>query len=174
MSRPRRPIVSERAAVNRPAKMHADVQETLRSHDTSHHQSENRTWLSQQNAKRLFTIPSMRRVFAILGSVIFLLFAPGIVAGYVPWRICQWREGAPLLGYSAFRFIGLLLIAVALPILFDSLRASHSKDSAHQLRSFRRALGCRWVISICAKPNVYRRRLANPWSGVFLREHRRY
>ena len=62
----------------------------------------------------------MRRLFAILGSAIFLVIAPGIVAGYVPWRICRWRVGVPLLGTSLFRLIGLLFIAVALPILLDS------------------------------------------------------
>jgi protein-S-isoprenylcysteine O-methyltransferase Ste14 len=33
----------------------------------------------------------MRRTFAILGSAVFLVLAPGIVAGYVPWWICRWR-----------------------------------------------------------------------------------
>lgn len=69
---------------------------------------------------RYFTIRSMRRAFAILGSAIFLVLAPGIVAGYVPWRICRWRIGLPLLGISVFRLIGLLLIAIGLPILLDS------------------------------------------------------
>ncbi len=67
-----------------------------------------------------FTIRSMRRAFAILGSAIFLVLAPGIVAGYVPWRVCRWHVGLPLLGNSVFRLIGLLLIAVGLPILLDS------------------------------------------------------
>jgi|SRR5271157_2212762 len=62
----------------------------------------------------------MRRIFAILGSAIFLVIAPGIVAGYVPWRICRWRVGAPLLGSSWFRLVGVLLIAAGLPVLLDS------------------------------------------------------
>jgi protein-S-isoprenylcysteine O-methyltransferase Ste14 len=62
----------------------------------------------------------MRRVFAILGSAMFLVLAPGVVAGYVPWRICRWRMGAPLLGFSLFRLIGVMLIAAGLPILLDS------------------------------------------------------
>src|SRR5215467_13616959 len=62
----------------------------------------------------------MRRAFAILGSAIFLVIAPGIVAGYVPWRICRWHRGGPLLGLFLFRFLGLLLIVAGLPILLDS------------------------------------------------------
>jgi protein-S-isoprenylcysteine O-methyltransferase Ste14 len=56
----------------------------------------------------------------MLGSAVFLIFAPGLVAGYVPWRICGWRVEAPLLGTSSFRLIGMLLIATGLPLLLDS------------------------------------------------------
>jgi protein-S-isoprenylcysteine O-methyltransferase Ste14 len=62
----------------------------------------------------------MRRLFAILGSATFLVLAPGVVAGYVPWRICRWRVGAPLLGIRWFRFVGVLLIAAGLLVLLDS------------------------------------------------------
>jgi protein-S-isoprenylcysteine O-methyltransferase Ste14 len=62
----------------------------------------------------------MRRILAILGSAIFLAVAPGIVAGYVPWRICRWHVGAPLLGTSSFRVLGVLLVAAGLPVLLDS------------------------------------------------------
>lgn len=63
---------------------------------------------------------AMRRILAILGSAIFLVIAPGIVAGYVPWRICRWHVGAPLLGTSLFRIVGVLLVAMGLPVLLDS------------------------------------------------------
>jgi protein-S-isoprenylcysteine O-methyltransferase Ste14 len=62
----------------------------------------------------------MRRLAAILGSAVFLVIAPGIVAGYVPWWICHWHFGTPLLGIYWFRLIGLLLIAAGLPVLLDS------------------------------------------------------
>jgi protein-S-isoprenylcysteine O-methyltransferase Ste14 len=62
----------------------------------------------------------MRRILAILGSALFLVLAPGIVAGYVPWLISRWRFGPPLLGISAFRIVGVLLIAAGLPVLLDS------------------------------------------------------
>jgi protein-S-isoprenylcysteine O-methyltransferase Ste14 len=62
----------------------------------------------------------MRRIFAILGSAVFLVLAPGIVAGYVPWRICRWQVAAALLGIPWLRFVGVLLIAAGLPVLLDS------------------------------------------------------
>ena len=62
----------------------------------------------------------MRQTRAVLGSAIFLVLAPGIVAGYVPCRICRWHVGAPLLGISFVRVLGVLLIAAGLPVLLDS------------------------------------------------------
>jgi len=70
--------------------------------------------------QRAYRIPRMRRIAATLGSAIFLVIAPRIVAGYVPWRICRWHHGGPPLGISLFRFFGVLLIAAGLPILLDS------------------------------------------------------
>ena len=62
----------------------------------------------------------MRRTLAILGSAIFLVIAPGIVAGYVPWRICRWHLAAPLLGSSSLRLVGVLLITAGASVLLDS------------------------------------------------------
>lgn len=62
----------------------------------------------------------MRRISAILGSAIFLVLAPGIVAGYIPWRISGWDIGPPLLGMPWLRVIGVLSIAAGLPVLLDS------------------------------------------------------
>jgi protein-S-isoprenylcysteine O-methyltransferase Ste14 len=62
----------------------------------------------------------MRRILAIVGSAIFLVVAPGIVAGYVPWRICRWHVEAPLLGISSLWPVGVLLIAAGLTVLLDS------------------------------------------------------
>ena len=62
----------------------------------------------------------MRRILAIVGSAIFLVIAPGIVAGYMPWRISRWHVGAPLLGTSAFRLVGVLFIVAGIPVLLDS------------------------------------------------------
>jgi protein-S-isoprenylcysteine O-methyltransferase Ste14 len=34
-----------------------------------------------------------RRVRAVLGTAVFLLIAPGVVTGLVPWLITGWRQG---------------------------------------------------------------------------------
>lgn len=62
----------------------------------------------------------MRRASAIIGSAIFLVIAPGTVAGYVPWRICHWHIAPPFLGFVPFRAIGVLFIITGLPVLLDS------------------------------------------------------
>jgi protein-S-isoprenylcysteine O-methyltransferase Ste14 len=62
----------------------------------------------------------VRRPTAILASFVFLLLAPGIVAGGVPWWISRWQVRPPLLGISALRIVGMLLIAAGLLMLLDS------------------------------------------------------
>jgi len=62
----------------------------------------------------------MKRASAILGSAIFLVVAPGTLAVYVPWTLCQWRFSAPLFGFFPFRITGALMIAAGLPVLLDS------------------------------------------------------
>lgn len=62
----------------------------------------------------------MPRTISIVGSVVFLVIAPGLVAVYVPWRISQWHVAPPLLGFSGFRAIGVAMIAAGLPVLLDS------------------------------------------------------
>ena len=62
----------------------------------------------------------MPKTFAILGSAIFLVIAPGTVAVYLPWTISGWRFHPALLGFSAFRLLGALMIVAGLPLLLDS------------------------------------------------------
>jgi protein-S-isoprenylcysteine O-methyltransferase Ste14 len=62
----------------------------------------------------------MRRQFAILGSGLFLVIAPGSVAVLVPWWISRWRLQTPLWGLRPIRVVGVLLIAAGLPVLLDS------------------------------------------------------
>jgi protein-S-isoprenylcysteine O-methyltransferase Ste14 len=62
----------------------------------------------------------MRRFSAVLVSAFFLVIARGTVAGYVPWRISDWRIRAPLLHFPPFRWLGVLLIVAGVPVLLDS------------------------------------------------------
>lgn len=54
------------------------------------------------------------------GRSFSLLIAPGTVAGLAPWWISGWRMRAPLLHFSPFRWLGVLLIVAGLPLLLDS------------------------------------------------------
>lgn len=63
---------------------------------------------------------AMRRVSAVVGTVFFLLIAPGTVAGLVPWWISGWRIRPALLHCSPLRWIGVLLIVAGVPVLLDS------------------------------------------------------
>jgi protein-S-isoprenylcysteine O-methyltransferase Ste14 len=57
----------------------------------------------------------VRRAASVLGSIAFLLIAPGVVAGLVPWLITRWRWQPPLPGFGAGRVAGgaLVLAGVA-------------------------------------------------------------
>ncbi len=62
----------------------------------------------------------MNRISAIVGTGFFLLLAPGIVSGLVPWWITRWRMNPPLFGFSGFRVIGALMIAAGVAVVLDS------------------------------------------------------
>ena len=63
---------------------------------------------------------AFRRASAVVGSAIFLVIAPGFVAGLVPWWISGWRFDAPFFGILLLRFAGELLIALGSIGLLDS------------------------------------------------------
>src|SRR5438045_3706658 len=62
----------------------------------------------------------MRRMLAIIGSAVFLIIAPGFVAGLVPFWISRWHLEDPFLGLPLFRFAGGMLIALGSLGLLDS------------------------------------------------------
>ena len=57
---------------------------------------------------------------AVLGSLVFLVIAPGTVAGFVPWAISGWQMRAPFLDHAATRWLGVTLILLGLPILLEA------------------------------------------------------
>jgi protein-S-isoprenylcysteine O-methyltransferase Ste14 len=57
---------------------------------------------------------------AIFGTAIFLVLAPGFLAGMVPWWISHWRVEAALLGLPTLRFLGGVLVALGAVGILDS------------------------------------------------------
>ena len=57
---------------------------------------------------------------AILGSALFFVFVPSVVAGLIPWWMTRWEFSAPFFGLPATRAVGVLLILAGLPGLIDS------------------------------------------------------
>jgi protein-S-isoprenylcysteine O-methyltransferase Ste14 len=62
----------------------------------------------------------VRKVLAIVGSAVFLVIAPGVVAGLAPWWISRWRVEAPFFGMPLFRFVGGILLTLGIIGLLDS------------------------------------------------------
>ena len=59
------------------------------------------------------------RARAILGSFIFFLVAPGVVAGVVPFALVRWTFQPPLLGLPGERLVGIVAVGVGLACLVD-------------------------------------------------------
>jgi protein-S-isoprenylcysteine O-methyltransferase Ste14 len=62
----------------------------------------------------------MRRTLAIVGTLFFLVIAPGIVAGLIPWLISGWRWRSPFLDGALLRWLGGALILAGIPMVLDS------------------------------------------------------
>lgn len=60
------------------------------------------------------------RITAALGSLAFLVLAPGIVAGLIPWLLTGWRPLPPGDGAGIFRWTGLILIAAGLAVVLEA------------------------------------------------------
>ena len=62
----------------------------------------------------------MQKVSAVLGSAVFFVVAPFVLAGLIPWSMTGWEFRPAFLGLEAMRAIGVLLILIGLPGLVDS------------------------------------------------------
>lgn len=61
-----------------------------------------------------------RRAYAVLGSAVFFILAPGTVEGLVPWWISRWRVQTPFWDGPPFRVLGGLLVLAGLVVLLES------------------------------------------------------
>jgi protein-S-isoprenylcysteine O-methyltransferase Ste14 len=62
----------------------------------------------------------MRRLLAIIGSVIFLLIAPVTVVGWIPRWISRWQMQQDFGDSTILRIVGIVLILAGVPVLLDS------------------------------------------------------
>ena len=73
---------------------------------------------SDDSCRALIEVQLMRRFWASLGSLLFLVIAPGTVAGLVPWWITGWHFG--IHGRELAGWFGLALIVLGLIPLLTS------------------------------------------------------
>jgi protein-S-isoprenylcysteine O-methyltransferase Ste14 len=59
----------------------------------------------------------MGRAAAAVGSAIFFVLAPGVVAGLVPWWLTGWRFVEPLPYWAPLRLLGALLLVAGVGVL---------------------------------------------------------
>ena len=62
----------------------------------------------------------MTMTMAILGSALFFVAAPSVLAGLIPWWMTHWEFLPPFFDLQATRIVGIVLIVAGLPGLVDS------------------------------------------------------
>lgn len=55
-----------------------------------------------------------------MGSLVFLVLAPGLVAGLVPWWLTGWRVRQPLPYWLPLRVAGVILLAAGVVVLLQA------------------------------------------------------
>src|ERR671916_1275997 len=56
----------------------------------------------------------MRKPTAAMGSAVFFLLAPGMVAGLIPWLLTRWQAREPLPYWAPMRVLGGILLVAGL------------------------------------------------------------
>ena len=62
----------------------------------------------------------MPKALAVLGSALFFVAVPGVLAGLVPWWMTHWEVRSPFLGLELTRAVGVILILAGAPGLVGS------------------------------------------------------
>jgi len=65
-------------------------------------------------------LPMWTMTKAILGSALFFVLVPSVIAGLIPWWMTHWEFLPPFFDLPATRAVGVLLIVAGLPGLVDS------------------------------------------------------
>ena len=67
------------------------------------------------SSQRRVSGTTVQRTIAVLGSAVFFVVAPCILAGLIPWLITGWQLQPPFLGLELTRGIGAILILAGVP-----------------------------------------------------------
>jgi protein-S-isoprenylcysteine O-methyltransferase Ste14 len=62
----------------------------------------------------------VRKARAAVGSLVFLVLAPGVVAGVVPWWLTGWRVEDPLPYWLPLRVGGSILLVAGVVVLLHA------------------------------------------------------
>jgi protein-S-isoprenylcysteine O-methyltransferase Ste14 len=62
----------------------------------------------------------LRRLRAAAGSTLFLLLAPGLVAGLIPWWLTGWEVEDPVSFWAPLRFVGAGLVIAGAAVLLHA------------------------------------------------------
>lgn len=62
----------------------------------------------------------MPKTIAVLGSALFFVVAPLVLAGFIPWWTTHWEFRPAFFGFELTRAIGLMLIIAGVPGVVDS------------------------------------------------------
>ena len=62
----------------------------------------------------------MSKAIAVLGSALFFVIAPLVLAGFIPWWVTQWEFRPAFFGVDLTRILGGIVIIVGAPGVVDS------------------------------------------------------
>ena len=62
----------------------------------------------------------LSKITPVLGSALFFVVAPAMLAGVIPWSMTHWQFRPPFLAIDATRLAGLAFILAGVPGVLDS------------------------------------------------------
>ena len=83
----------------------------------------------------------MSKAIAVLGSALFFVIAPLVLAGFVPWWVTQWEFRPAFFGVDLTRILGGILIIVGVPGLVDSFARFALEGASPDARALRQIWG---------------------------------
>jgi len=109
------------------------------------------------------------KAIAILGSALFFVVAPLVLAGFVPWWITHWEFRPAFFGLELTRAIGLMLIIAGVPGVVDSFARFALQGLGTPAPIPDTEAGGHGSLSLRAKSDLRRGRCCHFLSSTFIR-----